>query len=142
MIPPKVFELVIATLALALVGAAPSGSAKNAPASSPNTPSVEPSVSCNVTPPDAPITPALLSSGLPCKAIIKPPKNVPLVDGIQEGFDHYSWLTFLALNSPGDGNTVIGKGNGPGGDAPTIWEDWKDIDATMRDGGVSPTPWG
>jgi hypothetical protein len=86
-----------------------------------------------------PITPALLTSGQPCSAVIVAPFTL---DNIQDGFDFYSWLTFIALNSPDDGKTVIGKGPGPGGDATTIWEKWKDIDSVMRLGGIKPTPWG
>lgn len=99
----------------------------------PSTPDV-----CNVTRPDAVITPALLTSGLPCKAVIIPPITI---EGIQHGFDFYSWLTFLALNSPQDGKTTIGRGPGANGDAPTIWEGWRDIDSIMRSGGADPGPW-
>jgi hypothetical protein len=63
--------------------------------------------SCNVTRPDTPITRALLTSGLPCKAQFIAPFNL---DTLQHGFDFYSWLTFLALNSPDDSKTIIGKG--------------------------------
>ena len=40
---------------------------------------------------------------------------------MQRGFDFYSWLTFIALNSPADGK-AIGHGPRPGGDAVTKWE--------------------
>jgi hypothetical protein len=43
------------------------------------------------------------------------------LDNLQRGFDFYSWLTFIALNSPADG-TTIGQGQRPGGDAITRWE--------------------
>ena len=52
---------------------------------------------CNVTTPTTAITPALLSSGLPCAGTITAPFTL---DNIQHGFDYYSWLTFLALNAP------------------------------------------
>jgi hypothetical protein len=94
---------------------------------------------CNVITPNVPVTSALLTSGLPCKAQFVPPFNIVT---LQHGFDFYSWLTFLALNSPADGQTVIGKGHGVAGDAPTIWEGWKDIDSVMRTDGSAPTPWG
>jgi hypothetical protein len=93
---------------------------------------------CNVTPPNTPITTALLKSGLPCAGTIIAPFTL---DNIQHGFDYYSWLTFLALNAPASGG-VIGSGRGPGGDAPAIWEHWKDIGSVMLPGGATPTRWG
>src|SRR5262249_44122590 len=87
-----------------------------------------PSVKCNPTsdtdPPGSttptPITEGLLKSGLPCQQLVntKGMFQDPL-DNLQRGFDFYSWLTFIALNSPADGKT-IGEG---GPDARTIWED-------------------
>ena len=92
---------------------------------------------CNVTPdtnqgavpPPAqitatPITAALLTSGQPCQQVVS---TKGLVDGnglanLQRGFDFYSWLTFIAMNSPADGKT-IGQGPRPGGDALARWED-------------------
>jgi hypothetical protein len=103
------------------------------------TPVSVPEFSCNVTKPDTAITPALLTSGLPCKAQIIAPFTL---DNIQHGFDYYSWLTFLSLNAPEDRKTPIGKGSGPGGDAPTVWQGWKDIDSIMRPDGSTPTAWG
>jgi len=99
----------------------------------------EPPVSCNVTPPSTPVTSTLLTSGLPCKAAIIAPFTI---ENIQHGFDFYSWLTFLAVNSPQNGKTVIGQGTGAGGDSPTVWQGWKDIDSVMRADGSQPTPWG
>jgi hypothetical protein len=93
---------------------------------------------CNVTQPNTAVTPGLLTSGLPCKAQFVAPFNL---ETLQHGFDFYSWLTFVALNSPGDGKTVIGKGPGAAGDAPTVWEAWKDIDSIMRADGTPPMPW-
>mgnify|MGYP001795781890 CR=1 FL=1 len=52
------------------------------------------------------------------------------------------WLTFLALNAPAAGGKPIGQGSGPGGDAPTIWEGWKEISDVMLPDGKMPTPWG
>jgi hypothetical protein len=93
---------------------------------------------CNITPPNTAITEALLASGLPCNSIQVAPFSL---DNLQHGFDFYSWLTFLALNAPATGG-VIGKGPGPGGDAPTIWEDWKEISDVMLPGGRTPSAWG
>jgi hypothetical protein len=71
-----------------------------------------------------PITAALLTSGQPCQEVVS---RRGLLDGdplgnLQRGFDFYSWLTFIAMNSPADGKP-IGHGPRPGGDAPTKWED-------------------
>jgi len=70
-----------------------------------------------------PITVDLLTSGQPCqqKVNIFGLANNPMAN-LQRGFDFYSWLTFIAMNSPADGK-VIGKGPRPGGDAMTKWED-------------------
>jgi hypothetical protein len=96
-----------------------------------------PVANCNVTPdtnalnkpppPDkvvaTPITADLLTSGQPCQQKVN---TFGLADNPmanrQRGFDFYSWLTFIAMNSPADGKVVIGKGPRPGGDAPTKWE--------------------
>ena len=84
---------------------------------------------CNVTPdvdtqkpPKAtPITPALITSGQPCAETVTNQglTRDELVD-LQRGFDFYSWLTFMALNSPADG-TGIGK-SAKGSDPMTKWE--------------------
>lgn len=101
-------------------------------------PPIDPTVSnCNITPPTTPVTPALLTSGLPCDATIVPPITLA---NLQHGFDYYSWLTFLALNAPAGGG-VIGKGSAPGGDAPAQWESWKELSDVMKAGGAKPSPW-
>ncbi|WP_354179953.1 hypothetical protein [Bradyrhizobium sp. LA6.1] len=62
---------------------------------------------------------------------------------LQRGFDFYSWLTFIAMNSPADGE-VIGQGPRPGGDARTKWEDLQNYrplaDVMLGDG--SKPVWG
>ncbi len=64
------------------------------------------------------------------------------VDNLQHGFDLYSWLTFVALNSPADDTTPIGKGPRPGGDAPAVWESYKQLPDVMLEGGSEPSKWG
>ena len=62
---------------------------------------------------------------------------------LQRGFDFYSWLTFIALNSPADGK-VIGQGPRPGGDAMTEWElvkNYRPLADVMLPLGAKPT-WG
>jgi hypothetical protein len=58
------------------------------------------------------------------------------VDNLQHGFDLYSWLTFVALNSPVDGTTRIGD------DAPTIWESYRQLPDLMMEEGKEPPKWG
>jgi hypothetical protein len=71
-----------------------------------------------------PITPDLLTSGQPCQQVVSTVGRAgdDTVTNRQRGFDFYSWLTFIAMNSPADGKTTIGKGPRPGGDAMTMWE--------------------
>jgi uncharacterized protein YrzB (UPF0473 family) len=64
----------------------------------------------------------ILKSGLPCQETVSGggpdgSKNTAL-ENRQRGFDYYSWLTFIALNSPAEGGS-IGQ-SGP--DARTKWE--------------------
>jgi hypothetical protein len=91
------------------------------------------------------IGPELLTSGQPCAQIAS--GLGLLIDNSlgnrQRSFDYYSWLTFLALNSPADGKT-IGQGPRPGGDAATKWEsvsNYRQLADVMLDKGVKPT-WG
>ena len=103
----------------------------------PNDPKINPPVAnCNVTPDSKPgpndkfvptdIKADLLTSGQPCQQVVTFSKGLFGDDTLanrQRGFDFYSWLTFIAMNSPADGKTTIGKGSRPGGDAKTKWED-------------------
>jgi len=92
-----------------------------------------------------PITEELLISGQPCQQVVSPKG---LVDGnplanLQRGFDFYSWLTFIAMNSPADGK-ILGQGPRPGGDAVTKWEDlqnYRPLADVMLSRGDKPT-WG
>jgi hypothetical protein len=115
------------------------GAESFAPAAA-QTPPINPTVTnCNITKPATSITPALLTSGLPCSPSFSPPFDLA---GLQHSFDYYSWLTFLALNAPASGGKPIGQGPGPGGDAATIWEQWKEISDVMLAGGKMPAPSG
>ena len=98
---------------------------------SPSPPINPPVTNCNITRPDAPVTPALLTSGLPCAVNVIQPINL---DNLQKAFDFYSWLTFIALNSPSAGGTI-------GKDARTIWEQWKEVEDIMLPDGSAPAPW-
>jgi hypothetical protein len=89
-------------------------------------------IGCKTPPPDAvrpptgaasetPIGPSLLDAGLPCAEDAKT-TGIFGDDGLrnlQHGFDFYSWLTFIALNSPADGSKIVAaKPN-----TPAKWED-------------------
>ena len=131
-----------------------------APAQSPNTDAAAddnpPVANCNVTPdttPDphdqskqlaTPIDSKLLTLGQPCHQVVsKKGLSTDELGNLQRGFDFYSWLTFIALNSPADGKT-IGQGPRPGGDAVTTWEalsNYRPLAAVMLDKGSKPT-WG
>lgn len=92
-----------------------------------------------------PITPGLLTSGQPCQQKVGIAGLVPNDElaNLQRGFDFYSWLTFIAMNSPADGK-VIGTGPRPGGDAPTKWEDlqnYRPLANVMLPHGAKPE-WG
>ena len=63
-----------------------------------------------LTPVNATTQDMILKSGLPCDAINIPDGPVPGTPPVanrQRGFDFYSWLTFIALNSPADNPTGI-----------------------------------
>jgi hypothetical protein len=96
-------------------------------------PSIDPEVTnCNIIPPNVPINASLLTSGLPCTLSAVPPFDL---DNLQHAFDFNSWLIFLALNSPASGGTI-------GADAPTIWQNWAEVEDVFLPHGRPPQPWG
>ncbi|HEV8693892.1 MAG TPA: hypothetical protein VGQ93_06865 [Lysobacter sp.] len=104
------------------------------PPNPPINPPINPTVNnCNITKPNAPVNAALLTSGLPCQPQFVPPFDL---DNLQHGFDFYSWLTFISLNAPIDGQAPA-----PGNAAPTQWENWRELSDVMQDGGVKPGGW-
>ncbi|MFI5021626.1 MAG: cytochrome C [Alphaproteobacteria bacterium] len=95
---------------------------------------------------NTPLTNDLLKPGLlpPCEPSVtgKPDTDfVTPLKMLRHGFDLYSWLTFAALNSPADRTRAIGQGAGPKGDAPTIWESYKQLQDVMLPDGSKPAPW-
>lgn len=74
--------------------------------------------------------------GLPCDAggEATPPEGEKPAVRFQNGFDYYSWLTFIALNSPADGEPI-------GKDARAVWQTWKQLPDVMLDAGKKPEPW-
>lgn len=73
--------------------------------------------------------------GLPCDAVQEgPPNSPPDLRKLQHGFDYYSWLTFIALNSPKDGGLI-------GNETRPAWEDYKQLPDVMLPGGTPPDDW-
>ncbi len=99
----------------------------------PAVPPVNPDVASNVTPQGTPITPSLLTSGLPCDVEAVAPFTL---EHLQDAFDFYSWLTFIALNASDPNQPPR-----PGNDAPTLWEGYKDIADIFLPGGAAPPAW-
>jgi hypothetical protein len=85
----------------------------------------------------------LLTSGLPCQESVS--GNGPAKTGLQNrqrGFDFYSWLTFLALNSPADGRPITQSEP----DTKTKWEDRNNfmhlLDVMVEDPEHNTPEWG
>ncbi len=131
---------------LAMPAASMGQAAPPAPAAAP--PDINPVVACNVTPDTVPnsnpaqatpVTPELLATGQPCDRISNPPALFPgdNLRSIQHSFDFYSWLTFIALNSPADGGRI-------GPNVRTKWEDirnYRQLGNVMLPNGATPS-WG
>ncbi len=142
---------------VALIVWSASSFAQQTPGSRPNPPGdINPPVkSCNVTADTIadksgnlipnPIKETPLTLGQPCQQVVSGRGLVKdnILANRQRGFDFYSWLTFIALNSPADGK-IIGQGSRPGGDAMTKWEDltnYRPLADVMLPKGRRPT-WG
>ena len=149
-------ELAIQALSVAVACTLGWQACAQAPTSD-TTPDDNPAVAnCNMTPDTqqdphdprkriaTPINSTLLTLGQPCQQKVNT-KGVTTDElaNMQRGFDFYSWLTFIALNSPTDGK-AIGHGPRPGGDAVTKWEslgNYRPLAAVMLENGARPT-WG
>jgi hypothetical protein len=69
----------------------------------------------------------IMETGIPCQETVTgagPDKTKTPLEHRQRGFDFYSWLTFIALNSPADGRTRIDKSLP---NTKTRWEDRKNF---------------
>jgi hypothetical protein len=89
---------------------------------------------------DEPRKKTLLTSGLPCAEILSGngPQGKTLIENLQRGFDFYSWLTFIALNSPAENPKGIETSRA---DMQTVWEDgenFKPLLDVMLPGGATP----
>jgi hypothetical protein len=101
--------------------------------------SPKPAVPPKLTPIDATTKTLILNSGLPCQETVTgdgPDKTKTPLEHRQRGFDFYSWLTFIALNSPADGSGIDqSKPN-----TKTKWEDranFKQLLDVMLPGGAA-----
>ena len=95
-----------------------------------------------LTPVDQTTKDKILNSGLPCQESVDPDldPNKTHLENIQRGFDFYSWLTFIALNSPADGSGI--EKSAP--NTKTKWEDmsnFRQLLDVMLPGGKAPK-WG
>jgi hypothetical protein len=83
-----------------------------------------PSATPVLTPIDESTKSKILNSGLPCQETVstKGPHKTAL-ENLQRGFDFYSWVTFIALNSPADGRPI--DRSAP--NTPTRWEDMENF---------------
>lgn len=80
------------------------------------------------------------------------PEDVPTGIALYQPYlDQFSWQMFIAVNWPacstGDKDCKAGepdKGTwiGASGDAPTVWEQWMNVDDVFRKDGALPLPWG
>jgi len=87
-----------------------------------------------LTPPlFAPVTSALLHATLPCDRTAVSPFKLA---NLQDAFDFYSWLTFVTLIKPADGQPIEARR-----DAPTFWETWKQLPDVMLADGSEPEAW-
>jgi hypothetical protein len=101
-------------------------------AQAPSTPTVMVTMPCGKNPAnpealngDAAAKNALLTFGLPCQETVSPNgpnPNKTSLENLQNGFDFYSWLTFIALNSPQNGSIELANSA-----SPTKWEDSKNF---------------
>lgn len=62
----------------------------------------------------------------------------------QGTFEDFAWRSFVALSWPTgpDGTPDSTVTIGAGGDAPTVWEDYKEAGEIFLPGGATPSPWG
>jgi hypothetical protein len=79
-----------------------------------------------------PTDPPSLNPGIPCAPNI-PGADFANIKTAQDGFDVYSWRTFIALNWPQDGKAL-----GTDNDNRTVWETYKESYQVFRPDGKDP----
>jgi hypothetical protein len=84
---------------------------------------------------------SIVGIGLPCQEDVGTTGQEEVeLDNLQRGFDFYSWRTFIALNSPADGTSILQ----PKADALTRWEDmanFKQLLDVMLPAKLQPPSW-
>jgi hypothetical protein len=95
----------------------------------------------NLLPIDGKVKDSILKSGLPCQEHVSPVGvEKEGLENLQRGFDFYSWLTFIALNSPADGTPIAHATP----DMRTVWEDmdnFKQLLDVMLPRDMQPPNW-
>jgi hypothetical protein len=90
---------------------------------------------------DDTVTKAILDLGLPCQEDVGTTGQEDVqLDNLQRGFDFYSWRTFIALNSPANGTSILQTK----ADAPTRWENmanFKQLLDVMLPAKLQPPSW-
>jgi hypothetical protein len=91
---------------------------------------------------DPAIKAKIIASGLPCQDSFRPSGPEPSgLEDLQHGFDFFSWLSFVAWNSPVDPTVAINHSHA---DMPTRWEDmdnFKQLLDVMLDPQLGPPKW-
>jgi hypothetical protein len=91
---------------------------------------------------DPAIKAKIIASGLPCQDSLRPAGPEPSgLEDLQHGFDFFSWLSFIAWNSPTDPAVAIDHSQA---DLPTRWEDmdnFKQLLDVMLDPQLGPPKW-
>ena len=84
---------------------------------------------------------SILEAGLPCQESVSPfGQETVGLDNLQRGFDFYSWRTFIFLNSPADGTSIL-EANA---ETRTRWEDmdnFKQLLDVMLPANLQPPSW-
>lgn len=84
---------------------------------------------------------AILEAGLPCQESVSPfGQETVGLDNLQRGFDFYSWRTFIFLNSPADGTSILAAN----AETRTRWEDmanFKQLLDVMLPANLEPASW-
>jgi hypothetical protein len=91
---------------------------------------------------DPAIKARIVASGLPCQDSFRPSGPEPSgLEDLQHGFYFFSWLSFIAWNSPADPTVTIDRAQP---DMPTRWEDmdnFKQLLDVMLDPQLGPPQW-
>ncbi|MBS0422338.1 MAG: hypothetical protein JSR66_31825 [Proteobacteria bacterium] len=84
---------------------------------------------------------SIIGVGMPCQEQVSPGGQEKVgLDNLQRGFDFYSWRTFIAMNSPADGTSIVQSQP----DTPTRWEDmdsFKQLLDVMLPASQAPPKW-